>query len=390
MDPLEPEATDHAITHTDRGSDALIHHEILQIGVLMLIAIVSFLVTRAVAANNREQTFRDAEAWYARGQQLMAEGRVGDAITSLRRAAVRNRYERKYALALARALSQKGDSEAARAALLTLREASPEDTEINLALARLAAGRQDVTEALRFYHNTLYAPWPADAARQRREVRFELIDFLLRHEQRGRALSELLTAAADLPDDAAAHVRVGRLFARAGDARHALDQYERALHLAPADRVALAGAGIGAFSLGEFQLARGYLARAPDDIDDVTRTREVVDLVLSIDPLARRVGSVERRRRVAASLDYVDQRLTACIAAGRSTGEPQTAATLAQEAATLREQLKASTPLEQDAIEEGVDLFGRIEQYVSQTCPPPTARDQALTLIARMHAMVSR
>src|SRR5262249_17407043 len=157
--------------------------------------------------------------------------------------------------------------------LLTLREAAPEDAEINLALARLASQRQDVTEALRFYHSTLYAPWPADAAEERREVRFELIDFLLRHEQGGRALAELLAASADLPARAAAHVRVGQLFARAGGARHALDQYERALHSAPADRVALAGAGTSAFSLGDFQLARSYLHRAPDDIDDVTRTR---------------------------------------------------------------------------------------------------------------------
>ena len=43
---------------------------------------------------------------------------------------------------------------------MTLRESEPEDREINLQLARLAASRQDVTEALRFYHNALYAPWP--------------------------------------------------------------------------------------------------------------------------------------------------------------------------------------------------------------------------------------
>jgi tetratricopeptide (TPR) repeat protein len=320
----------------------------------------------------------------------MAAGRVEDAIASLRRASVRNRFERKYALTLARALSQKGDTEAARATLLTLREASPEDAEVNLALARLASLRQDVTEALRFYHNTLYAPWPVDAAQERREVRFELIDFLLQHDQAGRALSELLAASADLPDQAVAHVRVGQLFARAGDARHALEQYERALHLSPADRVALAGAGTSAFSLGDFQLARGYLRRAPDDIDDVTRTREVVDLVLSGDPLARRVGSVERRRRIAASLDYLDQRLAACVPADPSTGEPQSAATLEQETANLREQLQESAPLEQDAIEASVDLFGRVEQYVSKNCPPPTSRDQALMLIARTHAMESR
>jgi tetratricopeptide (TPR) repeat protein len=230
----------------------------------------------------------------------------------LRRASVRNRSERKYALALAIALERNGDTEAARAALLMLREASPEDAEINLALARLAAKRQDVTEALNFYHNTLYAPGPAESADDRREVRFELIDFLLLYDQAGRALSELLAMVADLPDEVSAHIRVGRAFARAGDARQALDQYKRALRIAPADKTALAGAGTSAFALGDYLQARNFLRRAPEDSADVVRTRTMVDLVLSSDPLASRIGSAERRRRLSASLDYLAQRLRDC------------------------------------------------------------------------------
>ena len=370
-----------------RVPDAFIHREIPQIGVLIAIAIVAFLVTRAVAANNREMTFRDAEAWYERGQRLMSAGRLEDAISSLRRASVRNRYERKYALALANALERNHDTEAARAALLTLREASPEDAEVNVALARLAAERQDVTEALRFYHNALYAPWPSDSARERREARFELIDFLLQHKQEGRALSELLAIAADLPDEPAVHVRVGQLFARAGDSRQALNQYEQALRLAPADTNALAGAGTTAFALGDYLQARNYLRRAPGNLDDVARTQETVDLVLANDPLASRIGSAERRRRLAASLDYADERLKGCEQVG---AEPNSTATFQEEIANLHEQLKASAVIDQDSIESGVDLFGRIEQHLAKTCPPLTTQDQALALIARSHATDSK
>ena len=371
------------------GPDAFIHREILQIGVLMLIAIVAFFVTRAVAANNRETTLRDAEAWYQRGQRLMSAGRLEEAISSLRRASVRNRYERKYALALANALERNRDTEAARAALLTLREASPEDAELNLALARLAAQRQDVTEALRFYHNALYAPWPTDSARDRREVRFELVDFLLQHKQQGRALSELLAIAADLPDEPAVHVRVGQLFARAGDSRQALNQYEHALRLAPADKNALAGAGRTAFTLGDYLQARNYLRRAPGDVDDVARTREIVDVVLSSDPLASRIGSAERRRRLSASLAYVDGRLKGCSQVG-GAAEGNSTATLQEEIASLHEQLKPSAVIDQDSIEAGVDLFGRIEQHLARACPPLTTHDQALALIARSHATDSK
>src|SRR5690242_14155565 len=89
-----------------RGPDAVIHREILRIALLMVIAVIGFLVTRAVAENNRAVTARDAEAWYARGQRLMAAGRTDEAVGSLRRAVVRNRYEPKYVFALAQALEQ--------------------------------------------------------------------------------------------------------------------------------------------------------------------------------------------------------------------------------------------------------------------------------------------
>ena len=180
---------------------ALIHREIFQLTVLILVAIGAFLLTRAVAASNREMSLRDAAEWYRQGQQAIEAGRVDDAIDSLRRATVRNRSDTRYVLALARALALKGDDDAARSVLLTLRESTPEDPDINLQLARLAAARQDVTDALRFYHNALYAPWPADQADARRRVRLELIRFLLTHDQASRALSELLALSTDLPDD---------------------------------------------------------------------------------------------------------------------------------------------------------------------------------------------
>jgi tetratricopeptide (TPR) repeat protein len=177
--------------------------------------------------------------------------------------------------------------------------------------------------------------------------------------------------------------------ATAGDSRQALNQYEQALRLAPSDKNALAGAGTTAFTLGDYLQARNYLRRAPADVDDVARTREIVDLVLSSDPLASRIGSPERRRRLAASLDYADERLKGCEQVGAAAG-PNSTATLQEEIASLREQLKPSTDIDQDSIEAGLDLFGRIERQLAETCPPLTANDRALALIARSHATDSK
>jgi Flp pilus assembly protein TadD len=364
---------------------ASIHREILQLGVLILVAVAAFFLTRAVAANNREMSLRDAAEWYRRGQQAIGTGRVDEAIDSLRRATVRDRYDRRYVLALAQALALKGDDDAARSVLVTLRESAPEDPDINLQLARLAVARHDVTEALRFYHNALYAPWPNEQADARRRVRFELIRFLLTQDQGSRALSELLALSTDLPDDGPLHLEVAQLLTKAGDNGHALDQFQRALRLAPENGEDLAGAGRAAFQLGDYVLAATYLRRAPAEVAEVRTTRDLVDMVLSNDPLASRLGSAERRRRLVADFSFAQQRLGTCLE--QRSGSPSTSDELAlqSEARAFEGQLKPPAILEQDTIETGVDLIDRIEQHVIERCGPPAALDRALVLIGRQH-----
>jgi predicted transcriptional regulator len=188
------------------GRASIIHREVLQLGMLIVVAVSAFLVTRAVAESNHDTSLRDAAEWYRRGQGQIEGGRVDDAIDSIRRATVRARNDKRYALALAQALALNGEHDAARGALLVLRESAPEDPDINLQLARIAAGQPNVTEALRFYHSALYAPWPVEQADARRRIRFELVRFLLNHDQASRALAELLAINTDLPDDSGLRV----------------------------------------------------------------------------------------------------------------------------------------------------------------------------------------
>lgn len=111
---------------------ALIHRENIQIGVLILIAVAAFFLTRAFADSNRDMTLRDAAEWHRRGQQALADGRRDDAIEDFHRATVRNRFEKRSLLDLARALRSTGENDEARGALLTLRESAPEDPDVNL------------------------------------------------------------------------------------------------------------------------------------------------------------------------------------------------------------------------------------------------------------------
>jgi len=364
---------------------AFIHHELLQLSLLMVAAVAAFFLTRAVAANNRDMSLRDAAEWHRRGQQALEAGHVDEAIDDFRRATVRNRTEESYVLSLSRALALGHDDEGARSVLMTLRESAPEDPDINLELARLAAHDQDLTGALRFYHNALYAPWPPELADARRRVRFELIQFLFAQHQTSRALSELLAVSNDLPDQSQAHLEVARLFSDANDYAHALEQFQSALRLEPDNGDALAGAGKSAFELGQIVLARTYLRRAPDNLDDVAATRQIVEQLLLADPLANRIGSAERRRRLTTGLDYVSQRLTMCLA-GRSVGQKMNdELTLRGQAEDFQVRLKRTPVLDQDTIESGVDLVARIARHLAEECGSASPLDRALMLISRQH-----
>jgi len=107
-------------------------------------------------------------------------------------------------------------------------------------------------------------------------------------------------------------------------------------------------------------------------------------LVLSSDPLANRIGYVERRRRLVADVSYAAERLTACLAAGSGQATPADG-DLQGELQSFSEAL-TTPPLEQDTVESGIDLVDRVERRVVERCGPATAMDQALLLIAREHA----
>jgi Flp pilus assembly protein TadD len=368
------------------GSARAIRREALQLCALVLMAVAAFFVTRALAVSNREMSLRDAAEWYARGQGELSAGQVGQAVDAFRRATVRDRTNKGYALALARALGRDGSRDAARAALLALRESAPEDREVNLELARLAAQDRDVSAAVQFYHSALYAPWDAGQEAARRDVRVELIQFLLASDQRSRAQAELFALSSDLPNDVPHHLQAGQLFARTGDQARALEQFQLALRLEPANEDAVNGAGLAAFSLGDYSQAQRLLHQTSGGSADLRATRELVDLVIASDPWAGRIGSAERRRRLLSDLSYAQTRLQACLARDPAAQSVPDLSALAADAQTFVDQLPSrGYGLEQDTIENGFDVIARIERRMQDSCGPSTPRDRALMLIARQH-----
>jgi tetratricopeptide (TPR) repeat protein len=366
-----------------------LRRQILQLSLLIVAAVAAFFVTRALAASNRDMRLADGAAWYARGERQLALGHVPAAVDAFRRATVSSRTNARYVQALAHALALDGQNDAARRVLLALRETAPEDIDINLALARLAASGGDVTTASRYYHNALYAAWPDDAAAARRTVRLEMVDFLLAHGRGAAALSELLVLSANLPDDPALQREVARRFAAAGDARHALDEFERALRAAPDDGGALAGAGQAALALGDYTRARRYLEQAPAGLEGVAAARDFAAHVLDDDPFAPRIGAAARARRLRDDLDYASTRLRTCLDAGPAAAIDADRA-LDGEAKRFIASHRGGAAREEDAAETGVDLAARLTAAAARLCPPASARDRALAVIAERHGDSAR
>jgi tetratricopeptide (TPR) repeat protein len=361
-----------------------VHREIVGLAVLIAIAGGAFVGTRAVARASTSLRHGDAAAWYDLGQQQLAAGRTSDAISSLGRASamVRDRYE--YRLALAAALEAAGQVDSARQVLAGVRERTPEDPTVNTRLARLEAGRGDVTAATRYYEHALHGSWTPDGIDERRRLQIELIHYLLSNNQNRRALAELLLLEVGQPDDAPAHLETARLFAAAGDPARALKQFELVLQRDAKNPSALAGAGSAAFRLGDYSRALEYLSAAPGDQPGVEEQRRLSALVLSRDPLRPRLRYAERHRRLSAALTHVAARLESCEQRvhGASIDEIQRLRADVGAAASRLARVRAPSLR---AIENGLDVVLRIERDMPSSCGEPTLDDRALLLIGRMH-----
>jgi tetratricopeptide (TPR) repeat protein len=356
----------------------VLRRETLRLIVLIAVAAGAMAATRAIAERSRALERSDALVWFDRGAAALTRHDAAGAVSAFRRAALNVRGERRYVLALADALGRTGDHDAAERALLALRSDTPEDPDVNLALARVAAARGDVAAAVRYYQHALYAPWP-DVER-RRDVRRALIRFLLDHGRTTEAIAETLAAAADVPPVAAAHVELGELFARAGDPARALDQFTRALARDATTIAARVGAGRAAFALGDYAAARRYLQDADDP--DAARLAAVAAFVLTRDPLASRLAARERRRRLEANLARARERIEHCLA----VAEPDTALAFKPQLAALNG-TRQRVARDEDLLEAALDLVARVTAAANARCGEETPLDRALVIIAERHGL---
>ena len=378
-----------AANGNDRTLSWYAAREPLVIFVLSASAIACFFLVSALARVYKVQLNDHGSAWFSQGENDLDAGRVTRAVVDFQAALTYSRDNYQYELKLAQALASLNRTEEARAYLLNLWQREPENGSVNLELARIYGGQGDVTQALRYYHNAIYAVWSGEAEPKQLSVRLELVKFLLDRKAFNQAESELIAVGRSIPENPALQMQIGDLFMRVPDYERALALYRQALKLQPHNPGALARAGRAAFELGQYRLAGRYLASAvsakPNDIESLDLLR-MTRTIPKMDPYDF-LSTAKRDKTVLADFNTAGARLSACMnSAPKNAAAGSSLQALDEQWTEMKTRLnERSLRLHPDLTDSAMDLVFNIEHQTANVCGTPTGDDLILLLIANRH-----
>jgi tetratricopeptide (TPR) repeat protein len=325
------------------ASDRIERRRLIFADSLALITLFAVTALLAVSTNYLYQSYAShqtklADRWLQRGEQAMHDGKPQAAIDALSSALAFDPNQRNTQIKLAQALASAGRVQEATVYFNSLLESEQGSGLINLQLARLAARQGDATQAIDDYQRAIYGNWEGDGYVRRREVRFEMIKYLIERQQLDRARSELLVASGNAPgDDISVQLQIASMMELAQDPADALHLYKTLLRLHPSLREALEGAGRAAFQLGRYLEAKHYLSHALEGpaVDKeptaaITTSRDYLNEATRLLALYPSPGlrPGERMARVLTDRKLAMARLAECTqdrTAGRANDSPQAA-----------------------------------------------------------------
>ena len=203
---------------------------------------------------------------FAQGQADEQAGRLDAALADYRNALAYNPGNPRFQFYLAKALEAAGRGDEARSYLLNLLAETPGSGEINLELARIAARRNSMADAMRYYQGAIYGEWDGDPMAMRWQVRRELCEALLARGEVKQAAPDVLALAQNTPAGDLPRLKiVGQLLLRTQQWNRALDLDRTLLDADPKDEESLAGAAEAAFELGQYISAMEYFDRLPHE-----------------------------------------------------------------------------------------------------------------------------
>lgn len=374
----------------------LIAKDSLALLTLLAITCALFFVTWLLFRSFSDHRAALAQRWLVRGETALREGHPGPAIDALRSALQYAPDQRSIEIELAQALAAAGRLQEATAYFNTLWEAEPGNGKINLALARLGAQQGNDALALRFYQASIDGTWEGDGAVRRREVRLEMVKYLLSRQRWDNARSELLIAEGNAPDDPVIRMQIAQLMEAAQDPLNALAIYRSILQRRPVRLAAVEGAGRAAFALGRYGQAKGFMEWAmsqPAAEQESQQTRDQDRNILrdSIHILllypSPQLPAPARAQRILHARQLAQNRMENCtdsVTAAAHPGNYQALASLAERwqqdvHPPARRELERNPRLQQMEMQLVYDT----EKITSAQCGPPSGDDALLLKIAQ-------
>jgi len=370
---------------------------------LLIVTLVLFTATVFLYRAFSDMRDRLAQRWLERGEAALHSGNPAQAVDDLRSALAYSPGQQNIQIDLAEALAGAGRIQEATSYFTTLWEAEPGSGVINLQLARLAARQGNEGEALERYRASIYGNWEGDGTTRRREVRLELIDYLIDRHRFTQAQGELIIAAGNAPDDPAVRLQIAALMEKADDANDASQIYKAILQHSPHNLSAIEGAARTAFALGNFAQTRDYVdkalanqaeasesAQARQDLRDL-RDRAVDILLLYPSP---ELSSLAQAQRVMHDRNLTAERLRGCGVLLPSTAanswtaiqpvRPQFADLMAKwDALPDASKLTVARLINDDDLRHSLmNLVYATEQVADKTCGPATGENALLARLA--------
>ena len=309
------------------ASDRLERRRLIFADSLSLVILSAITVVLAVLTNFLYQSYAShqvelAHRWLQRGEQALRENKPQVAIDALGSVLAYAPSDRQTEIKLAEALASAGRTQEATVYFNALLESQQGSGLINLQLARLAARQGNESQAIDDYQRAIYGNWEGDGYVRRREVRFELINYLIERRRLDQARNELLVASGNAPeDDISVQLEIAAKMEQAQDPRDALHIYRTILRRHPSLREAQQGAGRNAFQMGRYLEAKRYLGRAlegpgleQEPATEVEQSHEqlnVASRLLLLYPSSR-LSLAERSARILGDRKLAMARLAQC------------------------------------------------------------------------------
>ncbi len=344
-------------------------------GVLGLFLLGGFLAHHYYSAR-----IEKAAGAYNAGNELLREGRVGEAVEQFR-AALSLTHSDPYRLALGLALARADRAAEAQVYLAEVLRTDPSNGPANLAMARLSRTEGDRSAATAWYRKALAGAWPPDAQTQRFDAAFELVDLLEKTGDQRQAVAQLLELTGQTTDPARLN-RIGRGLLAAASPSAAADVFREVLSASPTDAAAYAGLGEAELARENYRAARAAFEQAVRlaPTDDLARQQAALcERVLALDPTSAGLRSSERYEHSRELLKSVLLSAEAC-ASPATSGDPTSALARARKVATSTRRPRSLG----EAADENIRL---VQELWAGRTPPCGPSDPA---VARVMSRLER